>query len=332
MGTARARRRGLSAVLVAVALAAPAHAGAQATASVTVDSTRVTVGDRIAMTVTVEHAPGATVMWPDSLDLSPFEVLDVGAPTPPTEGGATRTTAAFTLAAFELGMLEIPSFEIVVRAANGSEEAVSTSPFAVEVVSVGMDESGDIRDIRGPLGIPLSPFRLALLVLLPLLLAALLFVVARRLRGRKDDSPRPALGPLPRPPHEVALEALAALAGSGMLERGEVKEFHIEASDILRTYVEARFRVDALEMTTREVVAGLEAARAEPRFRGGLVAFLEQCDLVKFAKVRPGTDASRQLLELGRRLVLDSVPAPGPSTPEPAHPSQRGVGTRGAAA
>ena len=313
----------LSLALVVAALVAPASAGAQSTASVAVDSTRMTVGDRITMTVSVEHAAGARVVWPDSLALSPFEVLETVSFTPPTEGQPTRTSAAFTLTAFELGMLEIPSFEIVVRAADGSEETVSTSSFAVEVVSVGMDESGDIRDIRGPLGIPLSPFRLALLVLLPLLLAALLFVVARRLRGRRDDSPRPALGSLPRPAHEVALEALAALAGSGMLERGEVKVFHIEASDILRTYVEARFRVDALEMTTSEVIGGLEAVAAEPRLRDGLLAFLEQCDLVKFAKVRPGADASRQLLELGRRLVVDSIPAPGPAAPEPPDPTQR---------
>jgi hypothetical protein len=175
----------------------------------------------------------------------------------------------------------------------------------------------------------MSPFRLALLILLPLLLAALLFVLARRLRSRRDDSPRPALGPLPRPAHEIALEALAALGGSGMLERGEVKEFHIEASDILRRYVEARFRVEALEMTTREVLTGLEATGSEPRFRDGLGAFLEQCDLVKFAKVRPGADASRELLDLGRRLVLDSVPAPAPAAPPPSETGPRtpaGVG------
>jgi hypothetical protein len=321
MDAARIRRRGLVPVLVAAALA-PTNAGAQATASVAVDSTRMTVGDRVTMTVRVEHPPGATVVWPDSLALAPFEVLETVSFTRPTEDEPTRTTAAFTLTAFELGMLEIPSFEVVVRGTDGTEETVATSPFAVEVVSVGVDESGDIRDIRGPLDIPLSPYRLALLVLLPLLLAAMLFVVARRLRARKSDSPRPALGPLPRPAHEVALEALAALASSGMLERGEVKELHIEASDILRTYVEGRFRVEAREMTTREVIAGLEAVHAERRFRDGLLAFLEQCDLVKFAKVRPGADASRQLLDLGRRIVLDSVPAPEPAAPEPNHTSR----------
>jgi hypothetical protein len=299
----------LAGLILALPVAAPAL-GAQSAASVAVDSAKVTVGDRITMTVTVDHPAGASVTWPDSLDLSPFEVLAVR-----NEVGTTRSSAVLTLTAFELGMLEIPSLDIVVTAAGGAEEVVSTSPYAVEVVSVGTDDSGDIRDIRGPLSIPMSPLRLALLILLPLLVAVLLFVLARRLRSRNDDSPRPALGPLPRPAHEIALEALGALGGSGMLERGEVKEFHIEASDILRRYVEARFRVEALEMTTREVLTGLAATSSEPRFREGLGAFLEQCDLVKFAKVRPGADASRELLDLGRRLVLDTVPAPQPVTP-----------------
>jgi hypothetical protein len=227
-------------------------------------------------------------------------------------------------------MLEIPSVDIVLTMGDGGEETVSTSPYAVEVVSVGADESGDIRDIRGPLSIPMSPLRLALLILLPLLLAALLFVLARRLRSREDETPRPALGPLPRPAHEVALEALAALGASGMLERGEVKEFYIEASEILRTWVEARFHVEALEMTTREVLAGLEAVRAERRFRDGLGSFLEQCDLVKFAKVRPAADASRELLDLGRRLVLDSVPAPQPAAPPSGASAERSTARVGA--
>jgi hypothetical protein len=315
----RAARPGtpFTALLFGLLLAAASPLRAQSTATVQVDSTRMTVGDRITMTVTVEHPAGATVGWPDSVDLAPFEVLEAHVAPSSGEGGTTRSSATFALTAFELGTLEIPSLELVVTAADGTEEVVSTSPFGVEVVSVGKDESGDIRDIRGPLGLPMSPLRMALLILLPLLLAALLFVVARRLRSRRDETPRPALGPLPRPPHEVALESLAALAGSGMLERGEVKEYHIEASDILRTYVEGRFRVAALEMTTHEVLAGLEGVGSEPRFREGLRAFLEQCDLVKFAKVRPGIDASRQLLELGRRLVLDSVPAAEPSGPPP---------------
>ena len=305
----------------ATAGASASPLAAQARVSTQVDSTRVTVGDRITMTVTVEHPTAARVTWPDSLDLAPFEVLEVRALPGEATGDIAHARAVLTLVAFELGELEIPSFDVVVTGADGVAAVLSTDPFGIQVLSVGADESGDIRDIRGPMGIPLGALRLALWVFLPLVLAAVLWVVARRLRAQQEDAARPALGALPRPAHEVALEALAALEASSMHERGLVKEYHIEASDILRRYVEARFGVDALEMTTHEVLAGLDAAGTDARFRDGLRAFLEQCDLVKFAKVRPGSDASRQVLDLGRRIVLESAPPPQPAAtgqPDPA--------------
>ena len=314
----------LAVYATACALAAPL--AAQSRVSTQVDSTHVTVGDRVTMTVAVEHPPSARVTLPDSLDLAPFEVLEARAQPDEVVGDVTRSSTVLTLAAFELGELEIPSFDLVVTAADGTEEVLSTDRFGIEVASVGADESGDIRDIRGPMGIPLGALRLALWVLLPLLLAAALWVVARRLRAKPGDAAQPALGVPPRPAHEVALEALAALEASPMLERGLVKEYHIEASDILRTYVEARFGVEALEMTTLEVLAGLDAAGTDARFRDGLRAFLQQCDLVKFAKVRPGPDASSHVLDLGRRIVLDSAPPQPVATESERGPVPAAVG------
>lgn len=288
---------------------------AQSTASTTVDTTHVTVGDRITLTLTVDHSRATGIIWPDSLDLAPFEVLQRTTSGPVDAGETSRSTLMLTLTAFEVGTLEIPSFDVVVTGADGTAETLSSNPVGIEVASVGVDESGDIRDIRGPLTIPLGAFRLLLWILLPLAVAGLLWMAARRLRSRRGEAPTPAIGPLPRPAHVVALEALDALGRAGLLERGQVKEFHIEASEILRAYVSARFGVGAPEMTTYEVGAALAAAQVDARFREGLGAFLDQCDLVKFAKVRPGPDASRQVLALGRRIVLDSAPAPEPAAP-----------------
>jgi hypothetical protein len=127
-----------------------------------------------------------------------------------------------------------------------------------------------------------------------------------------------------------SLEALAALEGAQLIERGQMKEFHIQASEILRTYVGQRFRVDALEMTSYEVLAALDRRKADARVLEGLGAFLEQCDLVKFAKVKPSPDAARQVLELGRRIVLDSVPTPAPVEPASHGPAGRAGATEAA--
>ncbi len=95
-----------------------------------------------------------------------------------------------------------------------------------------------------------------------------------------------------------------------MLERGQVKKYHIEVSEVLRSYVEARFLVASLEMTTREVVDGLRGVGAQVQFVDGLRRFLDQCDMVKFAKVRPSLEASQEVVNLGRDLVIGSVLEP----------------------
>jgi hypothetical protein len=271
-----------------------------------VDTTLVTVGDRITLTVSVDHPSGASVVWPDSIDLSPFEVLGAQA-MPPQDGAAGRTSAAvFLLTAFELGELEIPSFEVAVLAADGGRELLETDRFGIEVVTVGADETGDIREIRGPFSIPVSVVRVAGWLLVLLLLLSIALFAYRRWRLAPHAEVVDA-GPPPRPAHEIALEALDRLESSPLLSRGEVKGYHIEVSEILRRYVEGRFTVPALEMTTWEIAEGLERAGVGQEFREGLRRFLDQCDLVKFAKVRPDAHASHEVLELGRRLVRDSI-------------------------
>jgi hypothetical protein len=305
-------------------VAPPAAPAAAQDARVTndVDTTLVTVGDRIQMTVTVEHGVGARVVWPDSLDLSPFEVLGAQASPPATAGGRVRSSAVLTLTAFELGELEIPSFDLRVVGPGEAVETLSTDRFGVEVVSVGLDEAGDIRDIRGPLGIPVGVITVSLWLLLLLLALGAVYGLYRRSRRGLGDTVEEA-GPPARPAHEVALEALQRIEGSPLLERGQVKEYHIEVSETLRRYVEARFRVHALEMTTREVVDGLRRVRADGDLIDELRRFLDQCDMVKFAKLRPTSEASQSTLDLGRHLVTSSVPVPAD---EPAEAAEEASG------
>lgn len=292
---------------LALSLTVPAAPLAgQARVRTTVDTTLVTVGDRITMTVAVDHPVGTSVAWPDSVDLAPFEILDARLAADEAVPQGVRSTLNLALTVFELGDVEIPSFDLSVVGPDGGIEVLSTDRFGVEVVSVGADETGDIREIRGPLLIPLSAvWLLALLLLLVILFVSAWALYRRYRRNRPVEEVAP--GPPPPPAHEVALQALERLEKSSMLERGEVKEFHIEASEIVRRYVEARFSVHALEMTTWEVVDGLERTGVDAETREALRGFLDRCDLVKFAKVRPSSDDALATLGKGRELVERTV-------------------------
>ena len=302
MGAAtRALAVGASAWLIAAGGPATAQ---EPRATLDVDTTLINVGDPIAARLVVDHAAGWAVQWPDSLDLAPFEVLryEVADPGPAPSGEGMRSSAQLVVTSFELGELEIPSIEVAVAAPDGTVRTLLTDPFRVGVESVGLDESGDIRDIKGPLAVPRHWWWPALWLLFAAGAVAGGYYLYWRLR-RRPVAEAPAPVPPARPFHVVALEALDELEASSLLDRGQVKTYHIRISEIIRAYVEGQLEVPALEMTTREVVRGLRRAALSGDIAESFRAFLDRCDLVKFAKLRPGTRDSRALMGTARSLV-----------------------------
>ena len=92
-----------------------------------------------------------------------------------------------------------------------------------------------------------------------------------------------------------------------------MKAYHIRVSEIIRAYVEGQLEVPALEMTTREVVHGLRRASLSGAITESFRSFLDRCDLVKFAKLRPGADRSRELIGEARSLVAMTSGAETPA-------------------
>ena len=288
---------------------------------------RIAVGDRARLTIRVEHDAAASVAWPEPGSLGAFEVFERRIEEPRIEGGRTVSSAELVLTAFELGDLEVPAVEIEVIDADGNAVTLATEPWPVTVASVGLDEGGDIRAIRGPLDIPLN-----VLTLLPwlagvALLAGIGYWLWRRSRGRMPDSILAPAAP-PCPPHELAYEAFRSLEAERLPDRGEIKTFHIRASDIVRAYVEGRFGVDALEMTTGEVLDGLRGHEVDEEVLLDFRRLLERCDLVKFAKDRPALERCREVIPLARGLVdrtrVVAPPAESATDVEPA-PAEAGT-------
>lgn len=266
------------------------------------DTTEIHVGDPLALRLSVEHPADLAVRWPDSLSLGPFEALALEAGPPEASADGARTAAVLHVTAFELGELEIPSFTLELTDGGGGTATVSTDPVVIGVTTVGLDESGDIRDVKGPRTIARNWLLLWPWLLLAVALAGVGYWWGRRRRRGPDrvDS-RP---PVPaRPPHEIALEALDRLEASPLLERGEIKPYHIEVSRIIRAYLEGRYRIWALEMVTPDVISSLGHAGVDPGIRTAFERFLDACDLVKFAKWRPDDAACRNVLGDARTLV-----------------------------
>ncbi len=308
-----AKRLGRALQLASAALAVPIFAAlaavAQTEPSARVDfsAVSITLGDSLKGEIRVTHPPGWRVLWPDTLAAAPFEVL-LYEPAPQAEGEEppVQSAALLSLTAFErLGALEVPSFRIPLEGPEGAVDTVGTNPFAVGVVSVGLDSAGNLRDIKGPLELP----RRWQPVILWGLAAALLIVlggILYHLRARRTAPDAPVVkGPAapPKPSGQAALDALDELEAARLIERGLLKEYHVRISEIIRAYIEGQLRVPAMELTTREVLDGLSRAALGRELTMEFGDFLECCDLVKFAKHKPSPRAALSLLPAARELV-----------------------------
>lgn len=175
----------------------------------------------------------------------------------------------------------------------------------------------DIRDVKPPVAYPLGYGWIVIVIVLVLLgVLAAFFWQRRRKGGPKGPPPVP-----PKPPHEVAYAALAALEAEHLPVQGRIKEYYIRLSNIVRYYMEGRFCIHAPDMTTEEFLFFLKGSdQLSGRQKNELKAFLNSCDMVKFAKYGPGGDEMRESFDLAKRVVDETReqpprPEPGPTGP-----------------
>ncbi|MBK9733964.1 MAG: hypothetical protein IPO92_02925 [Saprospiraceae bacterium] len=91
-------------------------------------------------------------------------------------------------------------------------------------------------------------------------------------------------------PHEKALQALVMLDQKQLWQKGEIKMYQTDLTDIIRHYIEDRYQVNAPEMTTDEITASLRKLDFDVEYSDDLREILQIADLVKFAKAVPEND------------------------------------------
>ncbi|MBN1479744.1 hypothetical protein EH223_17690 [candidate division KSB1 bacterium] len=268
--------------------------------SSTVDRDHILIGDVITYSVIVEHDADVEIVMPSLAEnLGMFEIRDYDDMAPRTIDDKIVKQTDYSISTFDTGDYVIPELEINYRTQGDSSwQSIKTEPIEIIVESLNPDEAGDIRDIKPPLTPPRDYRTLIVLIFLGLLiLVATIFVIYYIKRLREGKSLIPKRSKPPRPAHEIALESLAGLKNSDLLA-GHVKEYYTELSDIVRQYIEDRFFIMAMEMTTTQLLSSMLDQGFEEKIIEPVRAILTKSDLVKFARFIPSAeehDAAWQL-------------------------------------
>lgn len=273
------------------------------------------LGDPIELTLTVTAAPGVELRMPAFGEaLGRFAITGFVPRKTTRADGTTEASQQYTLDAPMSGRQKIPALlvEFVDRRARQDAGVVLleasellTEELSLEVASVlEGGEQGALRPARGPLaeagGRPWwrrwLPWGGGCILVLGLAAWLLLRAWRRRRRARARVSA-----------FDLAMKRLAALERRGLPSAAEADAWYVDASAIVRRYLEDRYGLRAPELTTEEFlrIAG-ESEHLQPAHRGLLRSFLERCDRVKFAAYRPPASESHEVLAAARRFLEET--------------------------
>jgi hypothetical protein len=284
----------------------------------TLDSTVVTIGDKVVLHIGLEYDGSARVLsaTPDlPLDTSKFSVINLGQwgnekMRLPTYG---RT---IVFQAFDTGLYRIPSVVFTLAAANGVVETAQTPTMLLTVNNPnGADAVVSPMEIK-PIIETEWTFKEDVLPFLKeyvpyfILLLAIGFLAWRYWQQRKNRQLPPVIQQISQPPHIVAERLLAELRVKKLWQNGKTKEFYSELSRILRGYLEDQFQMPALETTTDELMDLLKKRAFSADLLEKIQDLLQTADLVKFAKVEPPTTIHDDFLLHADTIVEATKPKP----------------------
>lgn len=308
---------------LAASLAASAASGITVTAAL--DSSVVVMGDRnrLHVSVNMPAANASTAQLVDFPVLTPgqdymeFNGVDVVASdsTSVTEAEVRKIDFDFTIQAFDPGTLTLPPFAVV--AAPGAD-TVFSNVVTLKVLSVEVDSLQTINPMAS-VAAPLSRWYDYIpdwvwwtLAVLALAAAGIyLYILLRKREQTIEERRTPVV-----PPYELAISRLNTLRSRNLPESGHEKEYYTELVDILRQYLHGRFGINAMEMTSTQIVKALRS-NPDTRLTADMMrSVLSIADFVKFAKVRPLPDDNNKAFARAQDFVEQTRPAPEPETPE----------------
>lgn len=194
------------------------------------------------------------------------------------EGKRIQLTRKYTITSFDSAMYNIPPFQVKVD----GKEYLSRGSIGLKVNTVQVDLKHPDQ-FNGPHDVIEQPFTwswsLIASVVIGLALIVIIVAIAVRLSDPKLITRKVVINP-PTPAHVTAISHIEKIKHQSLTD---TKQYYMELTEALRTYIEKRFGFSAREMTTSEIIDQLTLVGNEQALFE-LKEVLLTADLVKFAK------------------------------------------------
>ena len=276
-----------------------------------IDSTQLAIGQQTLIHYEVTQDLSQNVSFPIFKDtlIRGIEILKVF-PQDTTVLSETRIAVKqdILVTSFDSALYFIPGAEFI-----SENNVYKSNPLALKVLTYEIDPEStdvfDIKNIRKP-DFVLSDYYWIIICIVLIILAALgVWFAYKRWKNRVGNAEM--LDNTPKiPPYDQAILSLDELKEKKLWQQGFNKEYYTSLTDILRKYLNDEYGINAMEMTTSEILQAIKNNENVKPALNNLKQILELSDFVKFAKMTPLKDDNEMSMANALIFVNETKPKP----------------------
>lgn len=281
----------------------------RASVQATVQPTEILIGEQALVNLKVITPKDKTILFPvfEKEIVPGIEVITMLPPDTTIENNVMTLNFKYVVTSFDSTLYHIPHMSVF----DGTDTIYSNS-FGLKVTSPQLSDSTlaylekinkgetdsidfeqlqlhDIKPVQKAPFVWTDYLWILWIVLGVMLLIALvgliIWLVLKKKRKGYFFTP-----PVVLPAHVRAIRELDKLKEEKIWQQGREKEFYSKLTDILRNYLEEREGINAMEMTSGEILNEVRKLLEVDSVYNNLKQILSTADLVKFAKYKPYPD------------------------------------------
>ena len=252
-----------------------------------VDTTKNKIGAEFKLTLKTDVDTFSKVKFPEAKNFGALEVIHSYKIDTVRNGARYELIKKYGLTQFDSGKYTIQRIPVLINGKPVFSDSikVEVNDIQVDTLKQKMYDIKDIAQVESPIG----TWWIYLLIFFAIGIAG--YFIYQFIKKRQNQPKAEVI--VFKSPIEKATTLLQQLENKELWQKGEIKDYYSELTDIARNYIEEEINIPAMESTTSELIDGLRKAAKQKKLKlsnetvENLEKVLKQADLVKFAKVKP---------------------------------------------
>ncbi len=268
------------------------------------DSSDYRIGDYINYKLEIRHGKDVEVIIPSIKDsVNNLTFIKENEPFKNELDKEIVEIRNYVFSNYDSAAVTIPSYKIQYKGKGATElYSAKVNPVDIVIHSFKVNPQKGIIDIKKPVTVPID-WVFVLIIILIIIIVVLLIVYGIIYYRKKKAAREPERVTITLTPQKIAMDSLIKLEEKELWQNGMVKEYHSEITGVIRKYFQGRYQFAAMEMPSSEVLDNLKYINESEGIFDVTRDFLNNADMVKFAKFQPMPEINMEMMTQAKEIV-----------------------------